>query len=37
MVYNYLMREQSKDSNIFPEVRGTAQYDILPEANGRGQ
>uniref|UniRef100_K1QJ91 Serine/threonine-protein kinase atg1 n=1 Tax=Magallana gigas TaxID=29159 RepID=K1QJ91_MAGGI len=28
---------KSIDLNIFPEVQGTAQYDLLPEANGRGQ
>lgn len=27
------MLEQSMDPNIFPEVQGTAQYDLLHEAN----
>ena len=29
------MSEKSIDQNIFPEVLGTAQCFLLPEANGR--
>lgn len=28
VVYNYLKLDQSIDLNIFPEVQGTAQYDL---------
>lgn len=35
LVCNYLMLEHSIDPTIFPEVQGTAQYDLLPEADGQ--
>lgn len=35
ILYNNLMLEQSIDPNIIPEVQGTDQYDLLPEAKNK--